>query len=461
MLYICYVLFFFIRTSTSIDIISPSQSIKDGETLVSAGGTYELGFFSPGSSKGRYVGIWYKESPSTVVWVANRETQLNNTLGVLQVNDQGILVLVSGTNSTVHVWSSNTSSKASNPIAQLLDSGNLIVRNRNDSNLDNLLWQSFDYPCDTLLPGMKLGWNLETGLERFLSSWKSTDDPSKGDYISKIDLRGYPQGVFLKGTTIQTRAGSWNGLTFTGYPAAKPNSVYTFEFVFNEKELYYEDELQNKSVFTRHYISPSGIAQRLIWRIQTSSWDVIAVAPSDQCEYYASCGANSICNITNAPICVCLKGFVPKYPKEWNMSIWSNGCTRSIPLECNNNDGFQKYLKLKLPDTSSSWYNKTKNLEECQKSCLKNCSCTAYANLDIRNGGSGCLLWFDDLIDISQPTYGGQDLYIRIPASALGTQYSAFFVIILFVSKSIWIVRPKKKIDLKRKKNSIISFKQG
>ncbi|KAK1578715.1 hypothetical protein Q3G72_032604 [Acer saccharum] len=38
---------------------------------------------------------------------------------------------------------------------------------------------------------------------------------------------------------------------------------------------------------------------------------------------------------------------------------------------------------------------------------------------DIRKGGSGCLLWFNDLIDIRH-IEGGQDLYVRVAASELG-----------------------------------------
>ncbi|KAG5020573.1 hypothetical protein JHK87_016428 [Glycine soja] len=64
-----------------------------------------------------------------------------------------------------------------------------------------------------------------------------------------------------------------------------------------------------------------------------------------------------------------------------------------------NEDDPANYTDMNVPDTSSSWFNKTMNIEECQKSCLKNCSCKAYASLDIRNGGSGCLLWFDDRSD--------------------------------------------------------------
>lgn len=433
---ICCLLLSFMKTTTSssLDSIVPGQSIREDGTLVSASSTFELGFFSPGtssSSKSLYVGIWYKNSPSAVVWVANREAPLNNTTsGVLQVNDEGVLLLLllNGTNNST-LWSSSnnlSSSKAvENPIAQLLDSGNLVVRNGqpSDDDDDNILWQSFDHPCDTLLPGMKLGWNLVTGLDRFLSSWRSVDNPGEGDNTVKIVLQGYPQAVQMKGNVVKARSGHWNGLTFTGYPAQKPNPIYRYEFVFNEKEAYYEYELLNRSVLSRYVISSSGVGQRFVWTSQTNSWEIVSTAIADQCENYALCGAYSICNVSNNPVCACLKGFVPKHQEEWNVSYWSNGCIRSIPLDCNksNNDGFMAYTGVKLPDTSSSWYSKTMDLVECKKSCLQNCSCTAYASLDIRVGGSGCLLWFDGLIDIRQFSQGGQDLYIRVPASELGS----------------------------------------
>ena len=136
----------------------------------------------------------------------------------------------------------------------------------------------------------------------------------------------------------------------------------------------------------------------------------------------------------NVPKCECLKGYVPKFPEQWNISYWSDGCVRRTELDCNNNnvDGFLRYSDMKLPDTSSSWFNKTMNLEECQKSCLKNCSCTAYANLNICNGGSGCLLWFDDLIDMRKFNRLGQDLYIRVPASELGN-HIFFYLFVHFL----------------------------
>uniref|UniRef100_A0A2N9GRA8 Bulb-type lectin domain-containing protein n=1 Tax=Fagus sylvatica TaxID=28930 RepID=A0A2N9GRA8_FAGSY len=146
--------------------------------LVSKDGRFELGFFNPGSSKNRYLGIWFKNIPvQTVVWVANRLKPINDSSGVLMLNSSGSLVLLSQ-NSTIVAWSANSTNQASNPIVQLLDSGNLVVRDEKEQNPKNYLWQSFDYPCDTLLPGMKLGWDLRTGQEWRLSAWKSPEDPS-------------------------------------------------------------------------------------------------------------------------------------------------------------------------------------------------------------------------------------------------------------------------------------------
>uniref|UniRef100_A0A2N9FQW7 Receptor-like serine/threonine-protein kinase n=1 Tax=Fagus sylvatica TaxID=28930 RepID=A0A2N9FQW7_FAGSY len=66
------------------DSLKPGEWIKDnGETLVSAGGEFELGFFTPNGSSGhkRYVGIWYTRDKQTVVWVANRDQPLINATG--------------------------------------------------------------------------------------------------------------------------------------------------------------------------------------------------------------------------------------------------------------------------------------------------------------------------------------------------------------------------------------------
>lgn len=42
------------------DTLLQVQVVKDGQTLVSSGQSFELGFFSRAKSRARYVGIWYK-----------------------------------------------------------------------------------------------------------------------------------------------------------------------------------------------------------------------------------------------------------------------------------------------------------------------------------------------------------------------------------------------------------------
>ncbi|XP_059438060.1 G-type lectin S-receptor-like serine/threonine-protein kinase At4g27290 isoform X1 [Corylus avellana] len=409
-------LFSLFRTSITQDTITPTQSIRDGATLVSAGGSFQLGFFSPGNSKSRYVGIWYTISSEIIVWVANRDAPLNDHSGVLKVTDDGLLVLLNSTNGTV--WSSNTSKTAENSVAQLLDTGNLVVKDGNVDEPEKFMWQSFDYPCDTLLAEMKLGWNLVTGLEWYLSSWKSTDDPSQGAFSLRIDLRGYPQFVAMEGSKIKARGGSWNGLSFTGH-GVRPTPVFGYEFVLNEKEVYYEFKLRNTSVFSRYVLNPSGVGQRFGWMDRTQSWELFSTFPADRCENYGLCGAYATCNINNSSICACLEGFLPKSPNHWGSVDWSDGCVRRTPLECNDGDGFMKRTGLKLPDTSSSWYDKSMTLQQCERMCLNNCSCTAYASLDVRGGGSGCLLWFGSLIDIRELGEAGQDLYIRMATTEL------------------------------------------
>ncbi|KAJ9671908.1 hypothetical protein PVL29_025526 [Vitis rotundifolia] len=409
--------FSLLRISAAVDTITVNQQIRDGETITSTGGTFELGFFSPGNSKNRYLGIWYKKvAPQTVVWVANRESPLNDSSGVLKVTQQGILVVINGTNGIL--WNSTSSRSAQDPNAQLLESGNLVMRNGNDSDPENFLWQSFDYPCETLLPGMKFGWNRVTGLDRYLSSWTSADDPSKGNFTYGIDLSGFPQLLLRNGLAVEFRAGPWNGVGFSGLPQVIENSVTKFDFVSNEKEIYFSYSLVDSSVIMRLVLTTDGYSRRFTWTDKKNEWTLYTSAQRDHCDNYALCGGYGICKTAQSQTCECMKGFRPKFQSNWDMADWSNGCVRSTPLDCQK-DGFVNYSGVKLPDTQNSWFNESMNLKECASLCSRNCSCTAYGNSDIRGGGSGCLLWFGELIDIRDFTQNGQEFYVRMAAADL------------------------------------------
>ena len=134
----------------SNDISSITRSISDGETIVSPKGLFELGFFSITNPNKRYLGIRFKNIPTqNVVWVANGGKPINDSSAILKLNSSGSLVLTHNNNI---VWFTNSSTNAQKPVAQLLDTGNLVIKE--DSVSETCLWQSFDYPSNTLLSGI-------------------------------------------------------------------------------------------------------------------------------------------------------------------------------------------------------------------------------------------------------------------------------------------------------------------
>jgi hypothetical protein len=118
---------FCLKFGSATDTITAAKFITDPETVISNGGDFKLGFFSPANSTDRYVGIWYAQiSVPTVIWVANRNKPLKNSSGILTIFEDGDLVVLDGQKKVL--WSSNLSSSVVNSSAQLLDNGNLILQ---------------------------------------------------------------------------------------------------------------------------------------------------------------------------------------------------------------------------------------------------------------------------------------------------------------------------------------------
>ncbi|KAH7546534.1 hypothetical protein FEM48_Zijuj01G0211100 [Ziziphus jujuba var. spinosa] len=80
-------------------------------------------------------------------------------------------------------------------------------------------------PVGTTTTMDKIGWNLKTYVEHYLTSWKSSDDPSIGDFSFHIDIKGMPQVIVSKGTTRTLRLGPWNGVRLNGV-YVRGNTVY-------------------------------------------------------------------------------------------------------------------------------------------------------------------------------------------------------------------------------------------
>nr|GME03339.1 G-type lectin S-receptor-like serine/threonine-protein kinase At4g27290 [Ipomoea batatas] len=278
------------KISSARDSITSTQFLKDGETIVSSGGIFELGFFSPTNSLNRYVGIWYKQIPVfTVVWVANRDTPITNTSSSVffQIIHSGRLALVEGNNSIL--WHTNTSILVQNPVAKLLDSGNLVITDGNE----NFLWQSFYHPTDTLLPGMIIGKNFHTGVEISLSSWKTQNNPGSGEYTFSLEATGYPQVVIKNGRMEVHRSGPWNGMDLNGTPGMGKLGTITQTFVIaNTTAFLLYFKVFNSSSLVRAIISSSGTLQFYLWEDGSEEWNILYTAPTDICDRYGYCGAN-------------------------------------------------------------------------------------------------------------------------------------------------------------------------
>ncbi|XP_055826664.1 G-type lectin S-receptor-like serine/threonine-protein kinase At1g11410 isoform X2 [Solanum dulcamara] len=410
------IIVFHVQFCTSTDTISFNKSLKDGDLLISSGKSFALGFFSPGNnSNNRYVGVWYNNVPElTVVWVANRENPINGTYGVLSIDPKGNLVILNR-NTKIFSWKiTNISS------AQLLDSGNFVLFR--DPKRAVIVWQSFDYPTNTILPNMKFGNDKKTGLNRSLTSWKSMDDPGSGEYLYKVEINGIVPQVFLyKNFNRIWRTGPWTGLGWSGVPEMKPGFIFTINYVNNESEVSVTFSMK-EPVLSRLVLNESGMMNILNWQEGGKKWVQFWSAPKDSCDDYVHCGKFSNCNLYNLGEfeCKCLIGYEPRDNRSWYLRDGSHGCLRKKDENlCKNGEGFAKLSNVKVPDTYIARLNRSIGLQECEKLCLNNCSCTAYASANVSIGGIGCITWYGDLIDTREFTDGGQDLYIRVSASTL------------------------------------------
>ncbi|PIN19635.1 Serine/threonine protein kinase [Handroanthus impetiginosus] len=412
-------------SSLAADTISGNQTLSGSQTLVSSGGNFELGFFSPGASSKYYIGIWYKKvTKRTVVWVANRETPiLNNNSAQLKVLD-GNLVLLN--ESQVKIWSTDlnsTSSNNSSVVAVLGDDGNLVLRDGSGSNSTSgqRLWESFDNPADTWLPGGRLSYEKRTRKKQLLTSWKNTEDPAPGLFSLELDPDGKQYIIRWNRSDQYWTSGAWNGHIFSLVPEMRLNYIYNFTYIDNANESYFTYSLYNPSIISRFIMDVSGQIKQLSW--DNTDWNLFWSQPRQQCEVYAYCGAFGSCNQNSLPFCNCLPGFNHKSESDWGLKDYSGGCVREMNLRCENNgsstsngreDKFltQPYMSLPLhPQTLA-----VGSIGECESSCLGNCSCTAYAYDE-----NGCSLWNGELLNLQQLAQGdgnGRTIYIRLSASS-------------------------------------------
>ena len=238
-----------------------------------------------------------------------------------------------------------------------------------------------------------------------------------------------PSRTGWQGSAKNYRAGPWNGRWFSGITEiASYSGMFSVQVFVSPDEIFYFVTAMPGAPFSRLVLNDDGSVQRLAWDPATQIWNVWLRSPRDLCHNYAECGTFGLCNSATAStqFCRCIDGFSPASPSQWSMRETSGGCRRHTPLDCSNGtttDGFMVLGGVKLPDTDNALVDMSATLAQCRARCLANCSCVAYAPADIRGGGggSGCVMWMDDIVDVRYVDRG-QDLYVRLAKSEFGRQ---------------------------------------
>ncbi|KAK2408534.1 receptor serine/threonine-protein kinase SD1-7 [Trifolium repens] len=380
------------------------QSVRSSDTFLSNGGNYELGFFTRKreNSTKYYVGIWSKKVPhDKIVWVANRDYSLQTSSAFLTIQpDDGNIVIIDG---PVTYDVSRVANKNISTYVTLLETGNLVLMSNSNQEI---LWQSFNYPTDTLLPGMNIGHDIDTGYTWSLRSWTSVDDPSPGPYTLQYNS-GFASLTVNKGSNVLWVDG---------------NSNLSIQVVFNRVDLeqntisdYFTLPIHSNS---RLVLDVSGDLKYQGWSKESKHWSSLQ---SSKCRTNNSCGIFSICNPQDHDPCQCLDGFKPFDADSWKQGNRSAGCVRLNDLSCSNNnskDGFSRFSSVELPPNDASLL--LDSVAQCINTCFTNCSCVAFAY----DFNGNCMLWNDQVPTLKNISSDSQDgdknklnFYLRLGAS--------------------------------------------
>ncbi|KAF2565611.1 hypothetical protein F2Q68_00025636 [Brassica cretica] len=112
--------------------------------------------------------------------------------------------------------------------------------------------------------------------------------------------------------------------------------------------------------------------------------------------------------MSGSPKCKCFKGFVPK-SSEWKIGNWT--------------DDFYAFVS-------------SMDAEDCYRHCLHNCSYLAFSYIR----GIGCLIWNQELMDVTQFYVGGELLSNRLARYELGKSNHKKTIYVVVVSLSFFVI---------------------
>ncbi|KAK4752255.1 hypothetical protein SAY87_021053 [Trapa incisa] len=345
---------------------------KPSDVLVSREGAFFAGFFPVGDNAYSFA-IWHDNTKSTAescfpVWMANRNVPVNGKGSRLSLFESGSLVLTDAGDSIV--WSTDIVGSRATKL-QLNDTGNLIVVGEKG----DILWQSFDYPTDTLLPKQPMK------RDTVLISSRSRANYSAGFYRLYFSDDNVLHLIF-DGPTFSS--------TYWPVPWSRPSDQG--RFIYNTTRSAFLDPLghflssDNYTFFSSDYgailprrlaVDPDGNLRLYSLNNVTRKWSVTWEAmPSTSCLVHGVCGNNSLCSYDRllGRTCSCIPGYFMV-----DQNDWSFGCKPSFQLSdgCSSDVGF---VMLRDVDFYGYDYNQTSNttLSNCRSMCASLCSCRGF-----------------------------------------------------------------------------------
>ena len=161
--------------------ISPNISLGSSFTagsnasLRSFSGDFAFGFY-PLQNSLYLVGIWFDRIPEkTLVWSANHNHPAEKGSSI-QLTNAGALVLTYGNGSTLQIYNEAVAS-----LGTMEDDGNFVLK----ESSSRVLWQSFNFSTDTLLPGQAL---LQG--QKLYSKAKGSSNYSTGNFMLEMQSDG-------------------------------------------------------------------------------------------------------------------------------------------------------------------------------------------------------------------------------------------------------------------------------
>ncbi|KAL2619614.1 hypothetical protein GLYMA_08G355200v4 [Glycine max] len=373
-LFLLVLLFSFQSSSSSLLSLNKGSSLsveKHAEdVIVSPNQMFCAGFFQVGENAFSFA-IWFNDPHThnnnhTVVWMANREQPVNGRLSKLSLLNSGNMVLVDA--GQITKWSSNTASHA--PVKlHLQDDGNLVLLDLQGT----ILWQSFDTPTDTLLPGQLLTRHTQ------LVSSRSQTNHSPGFYKMLFDddnvLRLIYDGPDVSSTywpppwLLSWQAGRFN---YNSSRVAVLNSIGNF----TSSDNYDFSTDDHGTVMPRRLKLDSDGNARVYSRNEAlKKWHVSWQFIFDTCTIHGICGANSTCSYDpkRGRRCSCLPGYRVK-----NHSDWSYGCEPMFDLACSGNESiFLEIQGVELYGYDHKFVQNSTYIN-CVNLCLQDCNCKGF-----------------------------------------------------------------------------------